>query len=98
MPTGVCGNGWPDPFPALGADAFARLDQRDLGHQENGGRVPEYRRCNRATVYKRARDRNGEFLPGSADPAWTGPQSVTGVRWSRDWNRLGAHVGVLGLD
>jgi hypothetical protein len=35
----------------------------DLGHQENGGRAPEHRRCNRATAYQRARDRNGEWLP-----------------------------------
>jgi hypothetical protein len=56
----------------------------DLGHQDNGGRAPEHRRCNRATVYKRARDRNGEFLPEK-------PQGVPGfafvplVRRSRVW-------------
>jgi hypothetical protein len=35
----------------------------DLGHQGNGGRAPEHRRCNRNTVQNRARDRNGEWLP-----------------------------------
>jgi hypothetical protein len=54
----------------------------DLGHQENGGRAPEHRRCNRATVYQRARDRNGEWLPDEPRaPAFAFVPS----RRSREW-------------
>jgi hypothetical protein len=56
----------------------------DLGHQDNGGRAPEHRRCNRATVYQRARDRNGEFLPEKPErePAFA---FVPPGRRSREW-------------
>jgi hypothetical protein len=52
----------------------------DLGHQENGGRAPEHCRCNRATVYQRARGGNGEFLPGPRFRAG-GFVSADGIHW-----------------
>jgi hypothetical protein len=59
----------------------------DLGHQDHGGRAPEHRRCNRATVYKRARDRNGEWLPDEPQgaPAFAFVPSDGRRNWSRVW-------------
>jgi hypothetical protein len=55
----------------------------DLGHQENGGRAPEHRACNRRTVHLRARDRNGEWLPD--EPRAPAFAFVPPGRRSREW-------------
>jgi hypothetical protein len=57
----------------------------DLGHQENGGRAPEHRRCNRNTV--RGRNELGEFLPGKPQqaPSFAFVPSDGRRNWSREW-------------
>jgi hypothetical protein len=78
------------PLVEAGEYACAKCGKRiepntawDLGHQAQGGRAPEHSACNRATVYKRARDRNGEFLPEKPqEPAFA---FVPPGRRSRVW-------------